>query len=767
MDFYQACYGKPDGINWTIFNNTIPNMYDSHKNLFVKASSYCSPDMIRNSLGGRLPEDLYELVILKDATCLFLAKYWNAGADSPGAKETRDVMFAHGFVFNTKDIVQTPDYLLRIRDDNFKFTVEETSSQPPYLECDPPFSVDGAMNTVSLTKEKWNTLMECIYTQRDSRSNDPLFIKVSSREEMKALIYCILYALPKQLRHSFAFSNENSINGTMFGKDIRGELIQPQRIFFTQNIPERAIYYDPQSGATNADLRYIREGIAEYPAYNFFRDGSTKEYAAYCEVLDETFTELGLPELASLSEVELANFFVERDTELKNKNELESWKYLINLIKKLRENNIQNAYTDEYIADVLEMFDKRGFIPNEAVMQYIKVWSANTTIPRLTEIYNKLQMRFLMSNGNEAIEDFLNKEYTNSGKDFHSWCERIIGIDGGLECVTDFYIKLITSAKDYDAVAAIYEDGLIHLPQNEWKNKALECDCRLAYKIFKSEYLNTSHFDEEFALFKDALSRTFKEGDVNYLTMRPFIIDNFWKSFEPKYFCFKKDCIANCREMLGKKQPEIECLIKIYENVGQAKANELSPQAVFDCITQFKKVMDDDPYDQRLFDTEEKKKNICTKIQEFTAKGLCSLCGDRMFKEWIGLASLSKQNPIVILYRLEIPIVCDPEIFDSQLEKDEEMQKMVPEIIFWIEGEGSHAGAIQRLGEDREAVSILKHEAKTAADYEKQKAALAKKQEREIRKQEKQLDSSELKDDSKGASGGKKSLFGGIFGGKK
>lgn len=772
MDFYQACYGKPDGINWTVFNDTIPDALSSHKSLFVKTSSYCSPDMVRSVLGGKLPEDLYELVILKDATCLFRAKYWNAGVETTGAKETRDVMFAHGFVFNTKDVSKHPESLLSIRDDNFKFTVEETAVQPELLSCDPPLGVDSAMSAAGLTKETWNTLMECIYSQRDSRSDEPLYIKASTREEMKALIYCILIALPKQLRFSFAFSNENSISGTMFGKDARGEMIQPQRIFFTNNIPAHATYFEPEFGGTNADLRDIQNGIAIYSTYNIFRDGSANAYSAYCDLLDEVFAELKLPDMATLSEVELASLFVEGDAELENKNERDSWKYLLNLMKKLRESRIQSAYTDNYIANVLEKFDKRGFNPNDTIIRYVNTLSDNTTSPRLSEIYKKLQIRALMGNGKEAIEAFLDEKYKKGGENFHSWCERIVGIDGGLECVSEFYEKLMKSARNYVEIDSIYRDGKIHIKDDAWDNETLRQFLRLSIGKFSCKYLDTGYFGQEFIYLQDALFKTFgTNGDSAYQQARGVIVKRFWDEFDLDYFEFTLDCIDNCRKMGREKGTRLEALYEIYDVVIQAKSGKIEPRDAFICVGQFHKDMSDYRNQQRF--NHKEREILYPKIQAFLVKELRSLCGYSMFEEWTFLARLSdEKNPMVKLYQWGIPIVCNPEVFETQLAKDKKMQRMLDRIDTWISGSRPYSGALRELEDDPEAVKVFKREEKAVAEFEKRETAAAKKQAREVRRQEKQIGKrSESYDDfiyesSSDEPSEKKGFLGGIFGGK-
>lgn len=739
MNFYQACYGKPDGINWTVFNDTIPDGCDSHKALFVKASSYCGPDMIRSVLGGKLPGDLYELIVLKDATCLFRAKYWNASAEVSDSKETRDVMFAHGFVFTTKEVIQHPGYLLSISDNNFKFTVDETMSQPQELACDLPLVVDEAMTAAGLTKKTWTLLMECIYTQRDSRSDEALYIKATSREAMKALIYCILIALPKQLRHSFAFSNENSVSGTMFGKDARGELIQPQRIFFTDHIPAYATYFDPQSGATNADIRDIQDGVAAFPSYKIFRDGSANAYAAYCDLLDEVFAELKLPEMASLGEVELASLFIEGDAELVDKNERDSWKYLLNLLKKLRESHIQSAYTDNYVANVLEIFDKRGLMPNDTIMRYVSTLSDNSTSLRLGEIYKKLQVRMLMNEGKAAIESFLIEAYKKGGETFHDWCERVSAIDGGHECVADFYVTRIKNAKDYDEIDVIYRDGLRHLPNDEWDKETITQFLHISTGRFSCKVLSTNCFELEFVQLREAIFKTFElNGATAYQQLHKAIAKQFWEEFELKYFDFTTDCINNCKEMGFGKQTGIEPLFEIYNAVMQAKAREIHPRDAFDCIWQFWRDVEDE------CDQDPSNVDMCkimySKIQEFVVSKLRNCCGNILFKEWASLACLSDDsNPLVKLYYWRIPLVCDPDVFEDQLTRDKEMQKLLQKIDIWLSENRHYPSALRLVAGDAAAVKVFKCEARIVADYEKREAAAAKKQEREFRRQEKKL----------------------------
>ena len=740
MEFYQACYGKPDGIHWEVFNDTVPDALDSYKTVFSKAASYCGPDMIRSVLGGRLPQDLYELVLLNDVTCVFRAKYGNAGADADTAQDTRDVMFAHGFLFDTVNAAEHPEYVLSIRDENFRFDVSATKTQPASLSCEAALTVDTAMAKARLTKETWNTLMACIYAQRDNRSDASLFIKSSGRDQMKALIYCIFQALPKQLRFLFAFSNENSISGTMFGKNSAGDMIQPQRIFFTDVIPAQAYYFDPSTGETNYDLRDIENGVVTYPSYDAFCNYSPGVYAEYCDLLSKTMSDLGLPALASLGEIELASLFVEGSSNLEAMDEKGLWRYLLNLIKKLRESRIQTLYTDEYIANVLEICDHKGFTPNDRIMDYLNNLSARTESPRLVEIYKKLQMRILMNCGEEEIARFLEQEYKKGGEIFHGWCQRIMDLKDGNISVRKFYEKRMQATLDYQGVDNVYKDGKVHLNDTEWDNTALRQFVRLALGRMDYSNLQISDYGNEFICLQKALLKTFESlGDSAYRAAYENICDHFWWNFDIASFSFTANCIDNCRRIGEEYSTGFEPLYDIYDIVVDYQYHRMDSDTAFERIFFSIKNLEDDR-NPDSFEPEELVV-IYPKIQAFILNEM-HRCRRTAFTKWLKLAILTGKgkNPIEVMYRWNLPVICDADLFGELLQNDEEMQEKLHEIAHWISGDRATPGALDSLSDVPDAVKTLKREAKAIADFEKKENAFAKKQEREIRKQARQLE---------------------------
>lgn len=768
MEFFQSCYGKPDGKNWSIFNETIPDALDSYKSVFSKSASSCGPDMIRRALGGRLPEDLYEIVMLKDATCVFRAKYGVAESVAYTNTDTREVMFAHGLVFNTQDVASDPANFLSISDDNFKFTVEETRQQPSVLLYDEELTIDKAMPVAGLDKTSWNSLMACIYTQRESRSDTPLYICVSDRKQMKALIYCILIALPQQMRFLFAFSNENSISGTIFGSNAAGEIIQPQRIFFNDNVPAHADYFNPKDASTNVNLRDIEVDSTLFPTYNAFATLSQDEYQEYCKLLTEAVEKLKLPRMSSLEEIELASLFVEGTSNLEEMDERGVWKYLLKLIKKLRENRIQTVDTDDYVAQVLEICLQNGYTPNDVVLNYISALNTRTESQRLKDVFKRIQMSILLSKGESEILHFLDEEYKKGTEPFHAWCDLIMDIPGGQDCIQEFYHKRLINALEYAAITEIYKEGRKHIKDESWDEDVLRQFIHIASTKVDYILLNRTSFWREFNLLQDAIYDTFEErASSAYKQAREHLVDQFWSGFDLSKFSFTEECVSNCRDMEDGNSSKLDSLYRLYDYVEQFKKNNILPQEVFSYAMELRKELTDHYNPDRLSANEEG--ILFPKIQDYLRKEMSS-CGSTLFVEWYKLVNYKSavNNPIVVMYRWQLPVVCDSEAFGAELARDPVMQGMATDIDSWINGGYRTPGAIDLLDENPEAVKTFKREAKMLSGYKKNLAAGVRKQEKELRKQERRLGGYDdpyeepWQEEKRG-----KGLFGGIFGGKK
>ena len=191
MRFYQACYGKPDNVNWTLFNVS-PDLPQHMRTFFEKVGNRNAPqNLSAQELRGQDGASLCLYEVCSQDHVVGVSRVRYGSVDNLG----RPTMCAQGFLFSAEDgVLDDPNQVLTIADRNFTF---EDGGVSASLEREPGFTVESAMQAAGLDDRSLLNLMACIYTSLVSRTDYPLYLVVSEKEKkMKALIYCIYMALP-------------------------------------------------------------------------------------------------------------------------------------------------------------------------------------------------------------------------------------------------------------------------------------------------------------------------------------------------------------------------------------------------------------------------------------------------------------------------------------------------------------------------------------------------------------------------------------------
>ena len=124
MRFFQASYGKPDNINWKLFNLSpgIPqDMCDFFEKVGTRnAPQNLNPQDMRDEAGNPL---LLREICSQDRI-IGLTQVQYGEVDNTG----RPKITAHGFLFSADDhVLRDPNEILSVSDENFTFGSQATN----------------------------------------------------------------------------------------------------------------------------------------------------------------------------------------------------------------------------------------------------------------------------------------------------------------------------------------------------------------------------------------------------------------------------------------------------------------------------------------------------------------------------------------------------------------------------------------------------------------------------------------------------------------
>lgn len=751
MLFYQACYGKP-GNNWQLLNvskNTPPNM----ASFFESLGNSCTPQ----SIGADILTDkqnnpiiLYELVSAEDTVCILRAKYGER--DSFG----RPKMFAHGFMFPAEGIYNDPAKLLSISDSNFNFSAETTSDTPEQLQEDVKLNLEEALAICNMDKSKWNELMKCVYAMISSPTDYPLYVQCGSDlSVIKSVIMCILSALPYSLRYQLSFSNANSLTYAKF-----------KRIMFVEEVSAGSYYFDLETGETNlsSEISEIDQYPEKYGAYHAFAESSAAQFEDYCNDIQYNLDRLSFGYAAEPEETNLAHLFIYNTDSLDTFSDTELTKFLLELLVKAP---MKNNFADDYIAGVLKKFDERNLKPSDAIFKRIEQRSYKTSSEEFVDVYKKIRIRELLNKGSSEIFSFLTEQYENSKNLFGEWIQIIRNIPDGEKTLDLFFKKKMEECRSYEEVAKVYEEIIRFFEYTGLLNMALG---NQLYTIARKRLLEPSILDvnceTEFDELKKLLNRIGAlkdEKHFEFIIKR--VIIEFWNNFKYSDFEFHKQCVDNCYTMrpglFGVNNPyslakfaNVWWLSNIYREVEQCK----------DGLSDYRNVEDEViKFDESKFHKEEAK-TILSKLKNYLYKSLYKTEGSRHFCTWMTFIQLGEEsnNPIPVFLRLKLPVICDPDCFEEAYKESMRMRRS--DIKRWLSAVIDDPERYQISADD---IKVLKKNLRFTDDYYKEKH-------KEQRRSEKKTNGDYFDYEAPGGNTSaekepetKKSLLGGLFGGKK
>ena len=555
--FYQVCYGKPNN-NWKSFNYSA----DATSNVI----SFYEKNAINNTpqnfdyskLSGS--ECLCEIVCQDGLIETSRIKY--GMVDNFG----RPMMFSHGYVFISDDKwLENPNNVLAMSEENFHFTVEETTEIPSIPKYNTPFSIESAKSITKLSDNQLKKIMGCVNLSLSSATNFPLyFVYEGNIEEKKALMYLIFSLLPFPLRYQVSISTANNFQFSM-----------NKTFMIIDYIPENGQYFDVCSGETNIDLEVLDEE-GKYPFLEALFTYGIDRYDEYCRALDKKAQEIGLSYICDYDDLVYADIILHADfNSIDKKNDVELTKFLLEFSSKVP---IGNLLVDEFIYNLLKIYIDRNIEPNEVLLNRIKIRNDKTESVNLEKAYKHLQMISLVNSGEDRTIEFLTEEKNRNVKAFDEWITYILN-SNGQEYIDKYYVLEISKAYSFLQVKEIWNER-----RNYIDNSKIDSSAKLQlHQIALNQMYERIHEKDSFNLIIEEYSGTYFEmfnGEDDGLSLQNNLFTSFWEKFNVVNFEFDNYYCQNLKEVVKIDNkvyaPDyVEYLLQLQETVEFVKKDNL------------------------------------------------------------------------------------------------------------------------------------------------------------------------------------------------
>ena len=721
MKFYQACYGKP-GNNWELLNVS-PDTPPTMTTFFERVGNGCTPQNVGSE--NLISEDgssfnLYEIISDEGIVCVLKAIY--------GERDTfgRPKMFAQGFMFPAEGVLNDPNNIIGIKNDNFKLDYERTKDIPSELS----FEINGPNGLNNFDDAILKKMMGCIYLSLSSAIDYPIYITYNFNEDLiKSLISYILISLPYSLRYRLSFANANTMQYSKF-----------KSIMFVNKAPNGEKFFSLADGESNLDLSEMNQDKNKHALFFRYFKSSTVEFDSFCRELNSICNEIGFVYNCEYDENLLANMVMQGTDKLNDLDDTELTRYLLDILTKA---TTQNSFIDNYISKVLNVFDQKGIIPNDTILKRIENRNENSSSPELTEVYKKIRMRALLNKGVSEMVDFLSQQHSKSKTVFVDWCYSIAQISGGLDAIESFYKRKIDSStqlKDIinldDEITAFFSNYKDASISTRYINglrvtEYLRCVALLKKQIVPSNLANTDFlnciktFETVYSKYFSHISSINPNNDISDLK------SYFWASFRFDYFSFNKQCVDNCKYMLtvsSKNAELLSILINLYDDVSSYPYKDYG--AIENTLFNLFDVTSNYPKDVEV---------ISSLVKDYICSKLLHQEGKLHFCMWYKLAMFgtTRTNPIMQMIKWNLPIIRDAEVFEDAFKASKRMRSISAHILKSMVGSDQKSGVLPNIENNTELYKTIKKEAKILQDYIKYQSAKQKEREKEQRKLEK------------------------------
>lgn len=732
MKFYQACYGKPNNTSWQLFNES-PDIPMNIREFFEKIGNRNAPQNIpRNVLtdesGNNKTVQTFEIASSEEGLCVAQNLYEAHNLDVQG----RRAMFMQGFLFRNNDgILEDPNNLLSISDENFKFGVEETSDIPTELVRDKYYNIEDAISVCGVSKEFFEKLMACIYTIISGTTDSILYIKSDGVNEiMKPMIYCIYTAMPYSLRHMISFSN--------IVTTVRS---QNKIVVFTEEVISEGLFFDLGTAQTNVVLDDIIQHPEKYPFYEQLKVYGIENYKSYCDSLKEVLNSLQITNTQKFNALRFADTILRGTDYLKKLSEQDITRALLEMMMYAP---MSNSYADDFLAEVLNIFATGGSIPNEALMQRLRARAEKTTSKLFADIYNKLEVKTLLSKGEAAAVTFLIKQRSIGIENFQKWVNIVEACDDGETIVNNYYITVIEKCESLTMLESVFA-GCGKYSENE---KLLNAVYQRAFVITKN------NLNRQALVFADVLEQYSKfiakyfagVAHQNIIKNIEALSEYYWEHYNFKAFEFSEHTISNyvcveCKE--NETYKNVKYLINIYRLIEEDSG--LDDRLLIGKIERQLSVIEK----ESTF-TLQQFKEIVPIVQEYVLNQLSRLKrGHLIF--WCNIADFGagngvEKNPYELMMEWDLPVLWDDSDFEAALDS-QRVERYLSDLIYEIEGDDKD-GYLYDFEQKSEEFRLLQRRLNSLKKLKKDLHKMQKKEEKEKRKRERDYESASRRYDA-------------------
>lgn len=278
----------------------------------------------------------------------------------------RPNMFSHAVIFPVRDdlkILGDPNFYLALHPASFlreegRLTWE---NEPTYVAS---LSLEDAMRWAGLNRERYATLVKCVYAQSSGpKGTRPLYIEYNGTErQLRGLLSCIYAGIPGYMRRTLRIASCPTANDG--GKNL----------VFSLNARTKESYLIPQTGENNILTPRIERRIQRYGFVDYaVRELPLEEFLPYFERLERTARSLGDMSASNSQMLKLAFYFWTRpNMSTYTDEELES-----NLSDALRLPPAENQLLENFLTRMLTEINRRGLHLTDESKMLLDAWLSN------------------------------------------------------------------------------------------------------------------------------------------------------------------------------------------------------------------------------------------------------------------------------------------------------------------------------------------------------------------------------------------------------
>lgn len=713
MEYCRASYGKPDNINWEIYDvsdNITPSMLEFYR----KIGTTQAPDNIDKN--NFLDEDgkgkdlrVYE-IISEDGIVCFSQVFYKMGAVDNNGRKT---MISKGILFDkTMHILSSPEKIMAINPISFD-NCEISSS----LIYDVEYTLESAMSILHIDYQQIVDMMNCVYMLLKDTMNDTLFIVCNEPyEKFRPLAYIIYSLLPFSMRYSLKMTTLNQYNH------------QGKNIVFTDKVSSSVTFYDIEEGKSSIEKNKLDEVKHNEVLLQRIVENPKSFSSEYCILLQQQLEKMGIPDTKDFDELKLADILSKGEKYYQSKDNMELLKFALEIISTAP---VGNNYIDEYITNLLEEIYFRKIPVNESILKRISFRNEKTSYKELTKIAEKMEVDLLTSKSEAEVIQFLENLRLVKETKFNKYVAYIKETENGEIIITDYYINQINKCKTREDIHRQWDECHDYIQNKELK----QCIHKSLFNIAKEKLIDSlksgkscARILEEYTVDVKQIYPKVSQEKMN--EVRSTLMNSYWKAFNIKMFRFHACDIENyiCMEKEdNRKYLSIIPLIELY-NMVQKYYNYEPREFMFSLEKHIEK------FQRNSFDVEEKI-YINEMIQKYIVETLPYEFRCEHFVFWYKIADLNTNhmeyvNPFKNMLGWKLPVICDEDCFYDALESSR-MESHIEEYIDKLHGSKYIDGCLKMLDSKSKEYSLLSSRAKCMEEYLKEKEKEKKRKDRE------------------------------------